>query len=174
MKTKIYEKKLIRRPDRYKNIIGKDGKKETKKLKGRIDVVENKDVDIKEYMIEGPLDFLWYLLNSSIPDQIPYCQKCLDEGQPNVKKDGHCILHRDEKLKYAFKEITKEQRETNIKFAKRASWLISTVCDASPKRFDDKKIVKGIIDINRMNHKLSLKSMSKIDTTNEKLNNILN
>ena len=165
MKTYIFEKGLVRKPN------------------GRIDTEDHKEKEIEYNSVEGAEDFLWYLLESAIPEQIPYCPDCVSMGKQGVvqnsdsshhkQKDGYCSYHKQTKSKYAFKTLNKHQIQTNIEFAKGASWLIASLCDASARRFDHKKIIKGIININKNNKELSFKNLCDSISPQEKLDNLL-
>lgn len=138
MKKPIYEKYLVRKPS------------------GRVLVKENESKEIKEYSsLQGCEDFLWYLAESSIPEQITYCSECVKQGKKSVVKDGYCTTHRKHKAKHAFADLTEEEVETNLNFVNNYDWLITSLCDASLRHLDNKKVIKGIIDINKNNKKLS-------------------
>ncbi|MFA6325320.1 MAG: hypothetical protein WCX46_03805 [Candidatus Paceibacterota bacterium] len=141
MKPVVYEKFLV------KNTHGKV-------------VVTLGDKEIKEYSsVEGCNDFLWYLMESAVPEQVPYCKICAKNGVKSVIKDGVCVIHKKNKAKYAFKEISKEDADVNIDFVIRNKWIIESLCDANRKNLDSKKVVQGIIDINKNNKTLSLKNI---------------
>lgn len=161
MNTIIHEKNLIR-----KEVVRLDHLKKPYK-KTIVDVIEDQSKKIESYMVDGSIDFLWYLLNSAIPEQVPYCPKCIKAGRNGERRGGRCIFHKKDILKRAFKPLTEEQIETNLNFVKRASWLVSSVCDASPRRIDDKKIIKGIIDINTKNKNSTIKAITKRLTRNK-------
>ncbi len=147
-------------------------KKLVRLASGKIDAVNDTE-KIDDMMAEPAFDLAWAILNSAIPDQIPYCPKCLSEGGNYHKKDGFCKRHKGVKIKYAFVKLSPEMLKDNIEFAERETSFISATCDASSRKFDDKKIIKGITAINKNNHVLNIDAIKNSFTTFQKLNNLL-